>query len=405
MPAQIHRLLQFVMLVTAAALCTSCKENATPAPAPAPPEVTVAPAVERKVREWKEFTGQLRAIESVEVRARVSGYLQSVHFKDGQIVEQGALLFVIDPRPYQAVLDAATAESARVAAALTLARNTLHRFEEARQANATSVQEYDRAQQEVLQTEAALKAAEARVVAAQLDVEFTQVRSPIAGRLDRQLVNVGNLISGGTADATLLTTVVSVDPIHCYITGSEQDYLDAMRRDRRGERISSRDAPNPVEAALIDDVGFPHKGTMDFIDNQVDPTTGTIGARAILPNPDGLLIPGLFVRLRVVSSGEYSAVLIPDQAIGSDQGRRIVFVVDTAGVATQRNVTLGPIIDGLRVVRAGLDAGESVVIEGLQRVRSRERVTPVAVALDEWLRRGEKPTPLPNAGSPDGGRP
>lgn len=403
-----NRLFPLLVLVAVTALGASCKENTPPAQAPAPPEVTVAPAVGRTVREWKEFTGQLRAIESVEVRARVSGYLQSVHFKDGQIVEKGALLFVIDPRPYQAVLDAATAESARVAAALALARNTLARLEAALRSNATSVQEYDRAQQEVLENEAALKAADARVTAAQLDVEFTQVRSPIAGRIDRQLVNVGNLINGGTASATLLTTVVSLDPIYCYITGSEQDYLDAMRRDRRGERISSRDAPNPVEAALIDDVGFPHKGTMDFIDNQVDPTTGTIGARAVLSNPDGLLIPGLFVKLRVVSSGEYNAVLIPDQAIGSDQGRRIVFVVDSAGVATQRNVSLGPIIDGLRVVRSGLDAGERVVIEGLQRVRSHERVTPVTVALDEWLRRGDKPEATPATGTAPGsagGRP
>lgn len=367
---------------------------------PPPPEVTVAEAAGRVVREWDEYTGRLQAADTVEIRARVSGYLESVHFVDGELVEAGDLLFVVDPRPYQAVLDAAGAEEKRAGAALELAQNDLERAERLLADRAISAEDYDTRSKEVQQAQAVLEAARALVASAALDLEFTRVLAPISGRVSRRYVDEGNLISGGSEGSTLLTRVVSLDPIHCYFTASEQDYLRYARLAREGDRPSSREVANPVEVALADEAGFPHRGRMDFVDNQLDASTGTIRGRAVLPNPDGLLTPGLFVKIRLLGSGEYDAVLVPDQAIGTDQSRRFVYVIQEDGTAAYRNVTLGPIIDGLRVIRSGLAAGEVIVIEGLQRVRAGEQATPDRVALDEWLRRGEAPPAGGDAASP-----
>lgn len=394
-----HALIRVFCLFSCSALLLACSDEPEPPPPP-PPSVTVVPATDRTVREWDEYTGRLEPVDSVEIRARVDGYLESVHFTDGQIVEVGDLLFVIDPRPYQAIHDVAKAEQARASAALELARNDLKRAEQARDAGGMTTEEFETRSTGVMQAEAEFQATIARVRSAELDLGFTQIRSPIRGRVSSDLVNVGNLISGGASNATLLTTVVSLDPIHCVFTASEQDFLRYSRLARRGDRPSSRETANPVEVSLLDEEGFPHKGTMDFVDNRLDPSTGTIEGRAILPNPDGLLTPGLFVRLRLLGSGEYQAVLIPDQAIGTDQTRKFVFVIDSEGVAAIRYVTPGPIIDGLRVIRSGLEGGEAVVVEGVQRVRAGERVTPDQQELQAWLSRGLMPQPTTTQGEP-----
>ncbi len=373
-------------------LLTGCKNDTVSQQAPPPPDVTVAAALNREIQEWDEYTGRLRAVETVELRARVSGFLESVNFVDGQMVNRGDLLFVIDPRPYKATLDVAKAELARADATLALATNDMERAEQLLANRAISAEEYDTRSKQVLQAQAAMQAAQAKVTEAELNVEFTEIRSPINGRMSRNMVDVGNLISGGFEAASLLATVVSMDPIHAYFTGSEQDYLRYTRLARTGSRPSSRETANPVEMALINETGFPHKGEMDFVDNEIDASTGTMQGRAIFENDDHELIPGLFVTIRLLGSAEYQGVLIPDQAIGKDQSNTFVLVIDESNIANYRPITLGPIIDGLRVVRSGLQAGENIVIEGLQRVRPGQPVTPDIVELDAWLNRFNTPT-------------
>ena len=373
-------------------LLTGCKNDTVSQQAPPPPDVTVAAALNREIQEWDEYTGRLRAVETVELRARVSGFLESVNFVDGQMVNKGDLLFVIDPRPYKATLDVAKAELARADATLALATNDMERAEQLLANRAISAEEYDTRSKQVLQAQAAMQAAQAKVTEAELNVEFTEIRSPINGRMSRNMVDVGNLISGGFEAASLLATVVSMDPIHAYFTGSEQDYLRYTRLARTGSRPSSRETANPVEMALINETGFPHKGEMDFVDNEIDASTGTMQGRAIFENDDHELIPGLFVTIRLLGSAEYQGVLIPDQAIGKDQSNTFVLVIDESNIANYRPITLGPIIDGLRVVRSGLQAGENIVIEGLQRVRPGQPVTPDIVELDAWLNRFNTPT-------------
>jgi len=327
----------------------------------------------------------------------VSGYLDSVQFEDGQLVSAGDLLFVIDPRPYQAILDEATAQRARAQTQLDLARNDLERDERLLNERAISAEDYDTRSKAVKEAEASLLQADAQVEAAKLNLEFTEVRSPIDGRVSSRYVDVGNLISGGSENSTVLTTVVSLDPIHVVFTASEQDYLRYSRMARSGERPSSRDVAKPVQVKLADEDAFTHEGRMDFVDNRLDPSTGTMKGRAILDNDDMLLTPGMFVTLRLLGSGAYQAVLIPDQAIGADQAQKFVFVVGDDNIAHFRTVAVGPIIDGLRVVRQGLRPGETIIIEGLQRVRDGAPVTPDRVDLGRWMRRGEMPPGTPGA--------
>jgi len=358
----------------AAILCSlGCDE---PPPPPAPLEVAVARPVVRELVDWDEFTGQVEAVERIEVRARVNGYLESTHFREGEIVEQGRLLFVIDPRPYQAELDRAEAELARARARLALARNDAKRAERLVRIQAISQEEFDTRTTEHSEAGAELRAAEATVEQRRLDLEFTRVRAPIQGRVGRSLVDIGNLISGGTPQSTMLTTVVSLDPVHVYFEADERSYLKYTRLARSGERPSSRDVPNPVRVAVADEQDFPHPGYMDFVDNEIDPNTGTLRARAVLPNPDGLLTPGLFARVRLLGSGRYRAFLIPDEVIGTDQAERTVLVVGADDTLELRTVETGPRVAGLRIVRKGLEATDRVVISGLQRVRPGVRVTP-----------------------------
>jgi RND family efflux transporter MFP subunit len=355
----------------------------------------------REITEWDEFTGRLAAIDTVEVRPRVSGYLESVHFKEGQIVKKGDLLFVIDPRPFRAVLAAAEADVRGAQTRVEIARNDARRAENLVPGGAVSAEEFDRRSKTAAEAQTTLDAANARFDQAKLDVEFTEVRAPIDGRTSNYVVTVGNLISGGSSgggQSTLLTTIVSLDPIHCYIEASEQEYLKYTRLAAAGRRPSSRDKANPVRVALGDETDFRHEGTMDFVDNRVDPLTATVRGRAVLSNPDGLLIPGQFVRLRLIGETKPGAVLVPDEAIGNDQSNRIVYVVDDKNVVALRTVTTGRLIDGLRVIRSGIDGSEKIVVSGLQRVRPGAPITPHPVDLEEAT---TAPAPaVPVAGAP-----
>jgi RND family efflux transporter MFP subunit len=358
-------------------LMAGCGQQQPAAAPPPPPKVTVSQPINREVVEWEEYTGRLEAVESVEVRARVNGYLQSIHFKNGATVKQGDLLFVIDPRPYQAELERAKAELGLANARLERTSKDLARAQMLVRSRAVSEEEVDTRVADQRQAQESVQAARAMVNAAQLNVEFTQIRAPISGRISRNLVSVGNLINGGTTQSTVLTTIVSLDPIYCYFDADERSYLQGLRQARNGERTHGRAGKQPVYVALADEEGFPHQGFIDFVDNRLDQNTGTITVRAVLPNPDLLLAPGLFARVRVPAGDKYKALLLPPEAVGSDLSQQFVFVVDDQNVAQYRKVAVGPIIDGLRVIRDGLQPGDWVIVKGVQRAKAGAKVDPI----------------------------
>src|SRR5215470_4489299 len=358
-------------------LLTACAQQPPAATAPPPPKVTVSQPISRDVVEWEEYTGRLEAIESVEVRARVNGYLQSIHFKNGSIVKQGDLLFVIDPRPYQAELERAKAEFALANARLERTSKDLTRAQMLVRSRAVSEEEVDTRVSDQRQAQESVQAARAMVNAAQLNVEFTQVRAPISGRISRHLVSVGNLINGGTTQSTVLTTIVSLDPIYCYFEADERSFLRGIRQSRNGDRANARTGKQPVYVALADEEGFPRQGSIDFVDNRLDQNTGTITVRAVLPNADLLLTPGLFARVRVPAGDKYQALMLPPEAVASDLSQQFVFVVDAQNLAQYRKVTQGPIIDGLRVIRDGLQPDDWVIVKGVQRAKTGAKVDPI----------------------------
>jgi RND family efflux transporter MFP subunit len=359
--------------------CT--KSGGAGPPAGAAPEVSVAQVIEKRVKDWDEFTGRLQAIESVEIRPRVSGYLDQIAFTEGSLVKKGDLLFVIDPRPYKADYDRAAADVKRYKTALALAKIELIRVQRLKDTGAVSAEEFDERQSTVDQGEANVAGAEAALEAALLNLNFTRVTSPIDGRVSRAEVTRGNLVTGGSNGGTLLTSVVSIDPIYLYFDGDEQTYLRYTQMARSGERPSSRDAPNPVQVGLANEEGFPHAGTMDFVDNQLNPQTGTIRARAVLPNKDGQFTPGLFARVQLLGSNEYSAILIEDRAVNTDQNQKYVLLLGAENRLEYRKVTLGRLIDGLRIVRDGLKAGDVIVVNGAQRVHPGVTVKPQRVIM------------------------
>ena len=362
-------------------LLTACAQQPPAATAPPPPKVTVSQPISRDVVEWEEYTGRLEAVESVEVRARVNGYLQSIHFKNGVSVKQGDLLFIIDPRPYQAELERAKAELALATARFERTGKDLARAQMLVRSRAISEEEVDTRVSDRRQAQESVQAARAMVNAAQLNVEFTQVRAPIGGRISRNLVSVGNLINGGTTQSTLLTTIVSLDPIYCYFEADERSYLKGMRQSRTGDHTNGRAGKQPVYVGLADEEAFPHQGHIDFVDNRLDQNTGTITGRAVLPNPDLLLVPGLFARIRIPAGGKYKALMLPPEAIGSDLSQQFVFVVDDQNLVQHRKVTVGPIIDGLRVVRDGVRPEDWVIVKGVQRARTGAKVDPSKQAI------------------------
>jgi RND family efflux transporter MFP subunit len=368
--------------IAAVALSVSgCARNEAAEPKAAPaPQVTVAPAISRKVTEFDEFTGRFEAVERVEIRPRVSGYISSVNFTEGSEVQKGDVLFVIDPRPYEAERDKARAQLAQARSQLVLAKSERDRATSLLGQHAISQEEYDTRTAGREQAQANVEAAQAALDAAALNLTFTRVVAPISGRISRALVTSGNFVTNGQ---TPLTTLVSLDPIYVSFDGDEQVYLKYTKLARQGTRASSRDARNPVLVGLADEGGYPHQGVMVFVDNALDPATGTIRGRALLDNHERQFTPGLFARVKLMGSGQYNAVMINDSAIGTDQSVRYVLVVGAGNKVEYRPVQLGPVIDGLRVVQSGLAPGETIVVNGLQRVRPGVQVQPQHVAMGE----------------------
>jgi multidrug efflux system membrane fusion protein len=350
-------------------LVTGCRKQVQQPPPP--PAVSVVQPVAREVVEWDEYIGRLESPETVEVRARVSGYLDKVHFKEGKEVKKGDLLFTIDPRPYQAEFDHANAEYERAVSQTDLAKNDFERAKRLIATKAISEEDYDTKSKTYTAAQAAVRSAKATLDSAKLNLEFTQIHAPIEGRISRAVVTEGNLISSGVAGsgATLLTTIVSLNPLYLYGDADERSVLKYLHLRREGTRVSARDEQIPAEMGLADEAGFPHKGYMDFVDNRIDPGTGTMRARGVFSNADHSLSPGFFGRIRIPGSGKYPALLIPDRALGSDQAQKFVYVVNAEKKVEFRPVRIGPMIDGLRVVKEGLKPGEQVIMEGLMRVR------------------------------------
>ncbi|MEG3192483.1 efflux RND transporter periplasmic adaptor subunit [Lysobacter sp. D1-1-M9] len=357
-----HPLLALAAGVSIALAIAGCGSQAATNEAMPPPQVSVAPVLSKQVRQWDDFTGRVAAVETVELRPRVSGYVERVAYTEGQLVGKGDLLFVIDQRRYQAELDRALAELERARSEARLAETQHARAQALIEAKAISREEFETRRAATAQGHAMVRAAEAAVASARLDLQFTQVRSPISGRAGRALVTAGNLAQ---ADATLLTTVVSLDPVHVYFETDEQTYLRYNALARGGERARSE---NAVRVGLANEDGHPHAGTIDFIDNQADAGTGTVRARAVLPNPDGVLTPGLFARVQLEGRHAAEALLVDDKAVLTDQDRKYVYVLGPDDTAVRKDVDLGRSVEGLRVVRAGLNEHDRVVVHGVQKV-------------------------------------
>jgi RND family efflux transporter MFP subunit len=353
-------------------MLAGCDAKTSDAPAP-PPPVTAAQPLQRQIVDWDEFVGRFEAVDTVQVRPRVSGYVQSIAFKDGDIVRKGQLLFVIDPRPYEAALAEAQAAEKSAEASAANAKVELDRAKTLVDKGWVSRSAYDARLAQWRTTEAAVNQAKAQVQARALDVEYTRIAAPIAGRVSDHRVAIGNLVNAQGTEPTLLTTVVSLDPIHFIFTGSEAVYLKYQRANVAGTRTSSRYASNPVDIQLQDETGYNWHGRMDFVDNAVD-SSGTIRGRALIHNPNNFLTPGMYGRLRLLGSGAYDALLVPDAAVSADQADKVVMVVGQDQRVHPRKVQLGPIVDGLRVVREGLAPADHVVIEGQQRVRAGMKV-------------------------------
>jgi RND family efflux transporter MFP subunit len=364
-------------------LLPGCGKSSGPkSAAPITPAVSVAQPVPKKVNEWDEFTGRLASPETVEVRARVSGYIDKIHFKEGGDVKQGDLLVTIDQRPYQAAVDRLKAELGGARARAELARGEAKRGEGLAATKAISTDTYETRVKSAVQMEEAVHSAAAALKSAELDLEFTEVRAPIAGRISNARVTAGNLVTGGsTANTTLLTTIVSLDPLYCYFDADEASVLRYRQLHREGKRTSALFGPIPAEMALGNEQGFPHKGSVDFVDNQINPATGTIRARAVFANPDRLMAPGFFARVRIPGIGEYDAVLIRDSAISSDQGRLFVLTLGENNKTVYRPIKIGPMVDGLRVVREGVTASDKVIVSGLMSARPGVIVVPQVVPM------------------------
>lgn len=327
-----------------------------------PPEVGVAQVLSKSVQQWDEYTGRISAIDTVELRPRASGYVQRVAYKEGQDVKQGDLMFQIDPRPYRAALDNAQAQlaRARVAKKLEIIRNK--RAQSLIDDDAISHEELDLRGAAQAQSGADVQAAESAVATAKLNLSFTEVRAPVSGRAGRAMVTVGNL---ATADETLLTTVVSQDPMYVYFDADENSYLRYKAQERRSERTAQ---DNAVHVGLANENGYPHTGAVDFLDNQVNPTIGTVRARAVLPNADRIFTPGLYARVQFVSGQKAQVLLIDDKAVLTDQDRKYVYAVDKDGKTQRKDIVLGGMVEGLRVVKSGLAPDDKIVVSGLQKV-------------------------------------
>ena len=353
------------MAVAVCALSTGCKQS-TQAPTPPPPPVTVATPIRKEVVEWDQYTGRTEAVESVDVRPRVSGYIDQISFKDGQLVKPGDVLFVIDPRPYQDVLDQDKANLQSADAQRQLKEANFARAQRLFQSNVTAKEEYDTSVAQKNQAEAEFAQARASVNSAALNVEFTEVKSPIEGRISRQLVTRGNLVQ---ADSTVLTKVVSVNPIYAYFNVDQRTVQKYHNQIQGGQFQDPRVSAMPVYLQLEGETGFPHEGVIDFVDNTYNASTGTLQIRGRFKNEDASLYPEAFVRIRIAGTPKHDAILITERALGTDQGQKFVLLVDDHSVVQVHPVELGPVVDGLRVVRNGLGPDDHVIVDGLVNAR------------------------------------
>ncbi|WMJ68795.1 efflux RND transporter periplasmic adaptor subunit [Stenotrophomonas sp. 24(2023)] len=358
-----------VSILAAAVLAACSGGHAEEAGMPPPPQVSAAPVLVKQVSQWDEFSGRVEAVQSVELRPRVSGYIDKVNYVEGQEVKKGDVLFTIDARSYQAEYDRARAELARARTQATLARSESDRAARLSEQQAISTETADQRRAASDQAVAAVQAAQAALDAAALNLEFTKVRAPIDGRAGRAIVTAGNLVTAGDT-ASVLTTLVSLDTVFVYFDADEGTFLRYAQMARKGERPSERDSGSalPVKVALSGEEGFPHEGKVDFLDNQVTRSTGTIRVRALMDNRDRQFTPGLFARVQLLGSGQFEAKLIDEKAVLTDQDRKYVYVVDKDGKAQRRDIQLGRSADGLRIVEQGLAAGDRVIIDGVQKV-------------------------------------
>lgn len=356
------------------AIISGCTQKASTGPAP--PEAIVSEVISKRITDWDEFTGRFQAVESVQVRPRASGYIDEVLFHEGQKVRKNDVLFVIDRRPYQADYDRARAGLALANSQYELAKLEAERVQKLKDSGAVSREELDQRLSLLNQQEANVTASKAALDSAALLLSFTRVTAPIDGLASRAEVTRGNLVTGGNEGGTLLTTLVSVDPIYVYFEGDENAYLRYQALARGGERASSRNVRNPVRVGLSDEEGFPHEGRMDFVDNQLNVTTGTIVGRAVLENKEGRFTPGMFARIQLLGSAEHDAILIEERAVGTDQSQSFVLVVGSDNKLEYRAIELGRSVDGLRIVRKGLNPGDVIVTAGLQRVRPGMQIVP-----------------------------
>jgi RND family efflux transporter MFP subunit len=352
-----------------------------PPAAPPPQAVTVAEVSQREITEWDEFTGRLEAVNQVEIRPRVSGYIKRVTFAEGKEVKKGEVLFQIDPRPYEADLARAEAELESARSAASLAKSEVQRAGKLVAMQAISREEFDSRTSAEVQGGAQVRALEAAVQTARLNLDWTRVRSPIAGRVSNALVTAGNLVEAGPPAGAVLTTVVSVDSMYLYFDSDEQTYLRYASRARSVGGTNWGTARLPVYLGLANESGFPHEGRLDFVDNQVDPNSGTIRTRAVFSNRSRALTPGLFARVKLVGSKKTNATLVRDAAIGTDQDRKFVLVVGPGDTLAYRPIVPGRLTDGLRIVTSGLEPGERIVVNGLMRVRPGMKVTPTLATM------------------------
>lgn len=345
--------------------------------------VKVTTPIYKTITEWDEYTGRFEASNKVEVRARVSGFLERVNFKAGQIVKKGQTLFIIDDRPFKIALNKANANLAQAKANLEIAQDNFKRVEDLKETGAVSIEEFNRRKQALEYAKASIQVSETHVADAKLNLEFTRVKAPISGLVSRDRVNEGNLIDGGSSNSTLLTTIVATSPIHFYFTSSESDYLRYVRLANNGERKAVRTDGLPVHIKLQDEDEFLHEAKIDFVDNQIDNSTGTIENRAILPNKDLLLEPGMFGKARISESTAHKAIMIPEDIIGTNQSLRYVYVLGENNIVTSKNIILGPLhSNGFRIVREGLLETDKLIINNIQKIRPGTVVTPVETNLE-----------------------
>ncbi len=346
--------------------------------APPPAKVKIAQPLSQQVTNWDEYTGRIEAVESVDVRARASGYLEKINFKAGEKVEKGDLLFVIDPRPFKAKLSYAVAELEKAKTQQELAKKDLARAENLLKAKAISAEEFDARQKAVKEMAATIESANAQVESAKLNLQFTEVRAPISGRISRELLTVGNAVNGGDIDATRLATIVSMNPVYVSVNVDEQAILNYRREAQKQKRKLEG---TKVELALADEQSYPHQGKLDYVAPMENPTTGTIAVRGVFENQDELLSPGFFARIRIRGGAAYQALLLPERAIGTDMADRFVWVIDKDQKVSQRKVMIGKKIEDLRVISQGLQAGEWVVIEGVQKLKPDSKVAAEKITL------------------------